>query len=167
MKKPYQSSINIKQLVISAGVIAPVAFSWLYSTELQSNPSPNTNYTYRTSSVTLGDARQAVHTSGTVTPSEHTREIGLRMAVGARRTDISFHFLIEATVSGLIGGLFGVAVGIAGTTAIANNAIWPILITPSVILLAFFASGLVGAVFGFLPAQRASQLNPIDALRTE
>lgn len=102
-----------------------------------------------------------------VSVSERTREIGLRMAIGARRKDIRFQFLIEAVLLCLIGGLVGTALGIAGTIAIAVKASWPVFITPSVILLAVLASALVGVVFGFLPAQRAAQLNPIDALRAE
>jgi putative ABC transport system permease protein len=102
-----------------------------------------------------------------VSVTERTREIGLRMAVGARRRDIRRQFLIEAVTLALVGGLIGAAIGSAGAISIAWQAQWPILISPWAIVLACGFSGLVGIVFGFYPAYRASRLDPMVALRFE
>src|SRR6185437_9844915 len=92
-----------------------------------------------------------------VSVTERTREIGLRMAVGARRRDIRRQFLIEAVTLALVGGLIGAAIGSAGAISIAWQAQWPVLISPWAIVLACGFSGLVGIVFGFYPAYRASR----------
>src|SRR5205807_1517702 len=102
-----------------------------------------------------------------VSVTERTKEIGLRMAVGARRRDIRRQFLIEAVTLSLAGGLIGACLGIAGAIAIAWQADWPILISPWAIVLACSFAGLVGIAFGFYPADRASRLDPIVALRYE
>jgi putative ABC transport system permease protein len=102
-----------------------------------------------------------------VSVTERTREIGLRMAVGARRRDIRRQFLIEAVTLALIGGLIGALIGSAGAMAIAWQAAWPILVSPWAIVLACGFSGLVGIAFGFYPAYRASRLDPMVALRFE
>jgi putative ABC transport system permease protein len=102
-----------------------------------------------------------------VSVTERTREIGLRMAVGARRRDIRVQFLSEAVMLCLIGGLVGCAIGIGGAVVIASTAQWPVLIAPNVVLLAMAAAAFTGICFGFLPAQRAAHLNPIEALRSE
>jgi putative ABC transport system permease protein len=102
-----------------------------------------------------------------VSVTERTREIGLRMAVGARRRDIRRQFLIEAVTLALVGGLMGALIGSAGAVWIAWQAEWPILISPWAIVLACGFSGLVGIVFGFYPAYRASRLDPMVALRFE
>jgi putative ABC transport system permease protein len=102
-----------------------------------------------------------------VSVTERTREIGLRMAVGARRRDIRRQFLIEAVTLALAGGFIGALVGSAGAMSIAWQAEWPILISPWAIVLACGFSGLVGIVFGFYPAYRASRLDPMVALRFE
>ncbi len=100
-----------------------------------------------------------------VSVTERTREIGLRLAVGARRRDIRTQFLIEATTLSAIGGIIGIALGIGAAVIVANTAGWPLLIEPSAILIAVAFSGLVGIFFGFYPAKRASDLDPIEALR--
>ena len=98
---------------------------------------------------------------------ERTREIGLRMAVGARGRDILTQFLGEALVMSVAAGILGMAVGIAAAVAISETLHWPVLISPHSILVAFgFAAG-VGVFFGFYPALRASRLDPIVALRYE
>ena len=102
-----------------------------------------------------------------VSVTERTREIGLRLAVGARPRDILGQFLIEATTLATIGGAIGVALGVGAAHAIANAAGWPSLISPNAILVAVLFSGLVGIFFGFYPAQRAARLDPIEALRRE
>ena len=102
-----------------------------------------------------------------VSVTERTREIGLRMAVGARGRDILTQFLIEAVTLSLIGGLIGVALGMAGSYAIGNFAGWRTETQPAAVLLAVGFAGLVGVFFGFYPARKASRLLPIDALRYE
>jgi len=102
-----------------------------------------------------------------VSVSERTREIGLRMAVGASRGDIRWQFLIEALILALIGGLVGAALGAAAAVAIAWKAGWPILISPWAVILACGFAGFVGISFGLYPAHRAARLDPIVALRFE
>lgn len=102
-----------------------------------------------------------------VSVTERTREIGLRMAVGASRRDIRWQFLIEALILALMGGLVGAASGTTAAIAIAWKAGWPILISPWVIMLAWGFAGFIGIVFGLYPAHRAARLDPIVALRFE
>src|SRR6201984_3674188 len=102
-----------------------------------------------------------------VSVSERTREIGLRMAVGASRRDIRWQFLIEALILSLIGGIVGAVLGAAAAVAIAWKAGWPILISPWAIVLACGFAGFVGISFGLYPAQKAARLDPIAALRFE
>ena len=102
-----------------------------------------------------------------VSVTERTREIGLRMAVGARRRDILFQFLVEAVTLSAIGGLIGVIAGVGGAAAIANFAGWPVLIEPAALIVAVVFSAAVGVFFGFYPARKAAHLDPIDALRYE
>ena len=102
-----------------------------------------------------------------VSVTERTREIGIRMAVGARTWDIRLQFIVEALTLSLIGGVAGIAIGIAGSQVLSGLAGWPTIVSPVSIVLAFSFSGLVGIFFGFYPAYKASLLNPIDALRYE
>jgi len=102
-----------------------------------------------------------------VSVTERTREIGLRMAIGARSSDILGQFLTEAVLLCLIGGLMGLAIGVAVAAALGAAMGWPIYVSPWVVLIATAASATVGVAFGFMPARRASQLNPIEALRYE
>jgi putative ABC transport system permease protein len=102
-----------------------------------------------------------------VSVTERTREIGLRMAVGARKWDILMQFLIETITLCLIGGVIGIATGIATSYVIASIAEWPILLRADTIVLGIAASAIVGIVFGLLPSRRAASLNPIEALRHE
>jgi putative ABC transport system permease protein len=102
-----------------------------------------------------------------VSVTERTREIGLRQALGARPRDVRDQFLIEAVLLCLLGGLAGVAVGIAAAVGIAGLAGWPIFVSPAAILCAFGFAGAVGVFFGFYPAVKASRLDPIEALRFE
>ena len=102
-----------------------------------------------------------------VSVTERTREIGLRMAVGARTRDILGQFLVEAVTLSLIGGLVGVALGIGGALAIAELAGWRILISPQAVVLAVAFAFVIGVFFGFYPARKAARLNPVEALRFE
>ncbi len=102
-----------------------------------------------------------------VSVSERTREIGLRMAVGARRRHILSQFIAEALALSAIGGVIGVAVGLLVAERMAASFGWPMLVRPSVILVALGFSGLVGVGFGLYPARKASRLDPIEALRYE
>jgi putative ABC transport system permease protein len=102
-----------------------------------------------------------------VSVTERTREIGLRMAVGARGRDILSQFLVEAVTLSLIGGLIGIAFGLMGTYAIAYFAAWRTLVDPRAILVAFGFAAAVGVFFGFYPARKAAGLDPIEALRYE
>jgi len=102
-----------------------------------------------------------------VSVTERTREIGIRMAVGAKTWDIRLQFLMESLILSLVGGALGIILGIMVSKAISTMAGWPTVISPFGILLAFGFSGFVGIFFGFYPAYKASMLNPIEALRYE
>ena len=102
-----------------------------------------------------------------VSVTERTREIGLRLAVGARQRDVLSQFLIEATTLATIGGAVGIALGVGAATAIARFAGWPFVISVQTILIAVGVSGLIGVFFGFYPARQAARLDPIEALRRE
>jgi putative ABC transport system permease protein len=102
-----------------------------------------------------------------VSVSERTREIGLRMAVGARNRDILGQFLVEAVTLSLLGGLIGIAIGIAAAFGIAEFAEWRIHLSPQSVLLAAAFAFAVGVFFGFYPARKAARLNPVEALRFE
>ncbi len=102
-----------------------------------------------------------------VSVTERTREIGLRMAVGAPGSAILTQFLIEAVALSLIGGAIGIVLGFGATYLVAFFANWPTIVAPESVALAVFFSAAVGAFFGYYPALKASQLNPIDALRFE
>jgi putative ABC transport system permease protein len=102
-----------------------------------------------------------------VSVAERTREIGLRLAVGATGSAVQMQFLGEAVMISLLGGVLGIALGVATSTAIARVLEWPLRIPPEALALAPLFSISVGVIFGYYPARRASQLDPIDALRYE
>jgi putative ABC transport system permease protein len=102
-----------------------------------------------------------------VSVTERTREIGLRIAIGARQRDIRNQFLVESVTLCLLGGIFGLIFGILGSWSISIFGQWPIEIDFEIAILALGSSAFVGIFFGFFPAQRAARMNPIDALRYE
>ncbi|HET6146228.1 MAG TPA: ABC transporter permease [Polyangia bacterium] len=102
-----------------------------------------------------------------VSVTERTREIGLRMAVGARRADILYQFLVESLTLSIAGGVVGIATGLGVAQQLSTRFDWPLLIRPQVIFVAVGFSALVGVGFGLYPARKASRLDPIEALRFE
>jgi putative ABC transport system permease protein len=102
-----------------------------------------------------------------VSVTERTREIGIRMAVGARGQDILWQFLVEALVLSLIGGIIGIFLGVGASKLISQMFKWPTLISINALLLSFSFAGGIGIFFGFYPARKAAQLDPIEALRYE
>ena len=102
-----------------------------------------------------------------VSVTERTREIGIRMALGARQRDILWQFLLEALVLSTAGGVLGILLGLSGAMAVARFSELPVSVTPGSVLIAFLFAGLVGVFFGLHPARKASRLRPIEALRYE
>ena len=102
-----------------------------------------------------------------VSVTERTREIGLRMAVGAKPRHVLLQFLVEALSLSAAGGLIGVAIGIGVARWLGDSFGWPVLIRTDIVAVSVAFSGLVGVAFGLYPALKASRLDPIDALRFE
>jgi putative ABC transport system permease protein len=102
-----------------------------------------------------------------VSVTERTREIGIRMAIGAKTWDIRLQFIIEALTLSLIGGIIGIIAGVSTALVLSSVSGWPTVVSVLSILTAFSFSGFIGIFFGFYPAYKASLLNPIDALRYE
>jgi len=102
-----------------------------------------------------------------VSVTERTREIGIRMAIGAKKNDILLQFMTEAVLLTMLGGMIGIALGAGGATVVSRLLGWPTMISVQSVTIAFFFSAAVGIFFGFYPARKAAGLNPIDALRYE
>jgi ABC-type antimicrobial peptide transport system permease subunit len=102
-----------------------------------------------------------------VSVTERTREIGIRMAVGAKSRHILLQFLVEAVALSMVGGAIGALLGIGAATAVSRLAAWPTLVSPPAVVAAVLFSGAVGVFFGFYPARKAARLDPIQALRYE
>jgi putative ABC transport system permease protein len=102
-----------------------------------------------------------------VSVTERTREIGIRLAIGASENKVLFQFLVEAVVLSGAGGAIGIVLGIAGSAALASSMGWPFVLTPLWICVAFGISMAIGVIFGFYPARKAARMDPIDALRFE
>ena len=102
-----------------------------------------------------------------VSVTERTREIGVRMAVGATEEDVRRQFLVEAIALGLIGGALGIIFGVVSSLVISRLLEWPIQIPPYIIVGSTLFAVAIGVFFGYYPAKKASQLNPIEALRYE
>jgi putative ABC transport system permease protein len=102
-----------------------------------------------------------------VSVTERTREIGIRLAIGALEREVLTQFLVEAAALSLLGGFIGILLGLGISAAAAPKLGIPFVFNPTIVLIAFLFSGAVGLVFGFFPARRAARLDPIEALRYE
>jgi putative ABC transport system permease protein len=102
-----------------------------------------------------------------VSVTERTREIGIRMAIGATERDVQQQFLIESIVLSLIGGVIGILIGLISSYMITHTLGWPVLVSTKAVITATIFSAAVGIFFGFYPARKAARLDPIDALRYE
>ncbi len=102
-----------------------------------------------------------------VSVTERTREIGIRLAIGARGSDVLTQFLVESIVMGVLGGLIGLAIGVVGSKLLGHFTGWETVISPLLMLVAVMFSGAVGVFFGYYPARKAAALHPIEALRYE
>jgi putative ABC transport system permease protein len=102
-----------------------------------------------------------------VSVTERTREIGVRLAIGARAREILLQFLVEAVVLSVFGGAVGIALGIGGTYVMTTRLAMPFVVSMETVVAAFVVSAAVGVLFGYLPARKAARLDPIDALRHE
>jgi putative ABC transport system permease protein len=102
-----------------------------------------------------------------VSVTERTREIGIRLAIGAHGSDVLLQFLIESVVLSLMGGILGVLLGVGGSELLARLNNWPTQVSPVAIAVAVLFSAAVGIFFGFYPARKAARLDPIEALRFE
>ncbi len=102
-----------------------------------------------------------------VSVTERTREIGIRISIGARKGDILGQFLLEAIMISVLGGIIGIILGLGSSSLISHLAGWPVFVSSSSVLVSFLFSAAVGVFFGFYPARKASSLNPIEALRYE
>jgi putative ABC transport system permease protein len=102
-----------------------------------------------------------------VSVTERTREIGLRMALGARGRDVLIQFLVEAITLSVLGGIVGVVIGVIGSGGVGRMLRWATVVSPASVAIAVGVAALVGVFFGFYPARQASRLDPIDALRFE
>ena len=102
-----------------------------------------------------------------VSVTERTREIGLRLSVGGRANDIMMQFLIESVLLSVFGGIIGIIFGMLVTYVVTSVIGWSMIIMPEIQALAFLVCSAIGIFFGWYPARKASNLNPIDALRYE
>jgi len=102
-----------------------------------------------------------------VSVTERTREIGLRMSVGGRGMDIMMQFLVESMLLSVFGGIIGILLGILATKIIGSVMSWPVVVMSQAVILAFVVCTAIGIFFGWYPARKAANLNPIDAIRYE
>jgi putative ABC transport system permease protein len=102
-----------------------------------------------------------------VNVTERTREIGIRLAIGALAREVLLQFLVEAVVLSMIGGFIGILLGLFGSFAATRALSLPFSVVPDILIVAFIFSAIVGVAFGYLPAHKAARLNPIEALRHE
>jgi putative ABC transport system permease protein len=102
-----------------------------------------------------------------VSVTERTREIGIRLAIGALETQVLTQFLVEAVMLSIFGGVTGIVAGLSLAFGVVTFLDVPFVVSPTIIVLAFIFSAAIGMIFGYFPARRAAQLNPIEALRHE
>lgn len=102
-----------------------------------------------------------------VSVTERTREIGIRLAIGALEREVLMQFLVEAVVLSSLGGIIGIVLAVAGSVALADLMQVPFVFNANIIMIAFIFSAAVGVIFGYFPARKAARLDPIDALRHE
>jgi putative ABC transport system permease protein len=102
-----------------------------------------------------------------VSVTERTREIGIRLAIGAREKEVLMQFLVEAIVLASFGGIVGMLLGLVASAIAAHFLGIPFILNLAIVIIAFLFSGAVGVMFGYFPAYKAARLNPIDALRHE
>jgi putative ABC transport system permease protein len=102
-----------------------------------------------------------------VSVTERTREIGLRMSIGGRGVDIMMQFLMESILLSVIGGVIGILLGLGASSLVSSIMNWPVVVMPSAVILSFITCTAIGVFFGWYPARKAANLDPIDALRYE
>ncbi len=102
-----------------------------------------------------------------VSVTERTREIGIRLAIGALEREVLMQFLVEAVVLSSFGGLFGIILALVASVGLTNVLQVPFVLNPGIVVIAFLFSAAVGVIFGYFPARKAARLDPIDALRHE
>lgn len=102
-----------------------------------------------------------------VSVTERTREIGIRLAIGALERDVLLQFLVEAVLLSSLGGWLGIGLALAGSAFLAETLKIPFVFQPGIVIVAFLFSAAVGIIFGYFPARRAAHLDPIEALRHE
>lgn len=137
------------------------------STAFQSSTAVMTGFLSAIAAISLLVGGIGIMNIMLVSVTERTREIGIRMAIGAREKEVLLQFLVEAAMLAGFGGLIGIALGLGGALVLAPVLNVPFIVQPDMMLWAFVFSAMVGVVFGFMPARRAAQLDPIDALRHE
>ncbi|MFL2771897.1 MAG: ABC transporter permease [Rhodospirillaceae bacterium] len=137
------------------------------STAFQSSTTVMTGFLSAIAAISLLVGGIGIMNIMLVSVTERTREIGIRMAIGAREKEILFQFLVEAAMLAGFGGIVGIGVGLGSAWAMAPLLNVPFILQPEMMALAFLFSALVGVLFGYMPAQRAARLDPIEALRHE
>ena len=137
------------------------------STAFQSTTATMTGFLSAIAAISLLVGGIGIMNIMLVSVTERTREIGIRMSIGAREKEVLFQFLVEAAMLSGFGGLVGIVVGLGGAWALAPVINVPFIIQPEMMVMAFVFSAMIGVVFGFMPARRAARLDPIEALRHE
>jgi putative ABC transport system permease protein len=137
------------------------------STAFQSSTAVMTGFLSAIAAISLLVGGIGIMNIMLVSVTERTREIGIRMAIGAREKEVLLQFLVEAAMLAGFGGLVGIVIGLGGAVALAPLLNVPFIVQPDMMVMAFVFSALVGVVFGYMPARSAARLDPIDALRHE
>ncbi len=137
------------------------------STAFQSSTAVMTGFLSAIAAISLLVGGIGIMNIMLVSVTERTREIGIRMAIGAREKEVLLQFLVEAAMLAGFGGLVGIAIGLGGALALAPLLNVPFIVQPDMMIMAFIFSAAVGVIFGYMPARRAARLDPIEALRHE